>query len=193
MRRWCAIARARPGRRLLLDTAAMLLSQRNHSSVGERAEPASTDVDSISLPPPGSRIARLRKSIANGTVSHVSDFRPARVQLRQRPELAVRDARPGATGVLQWWPTHLPLPSDEAVLGARAQVHRIASADSRDGLPVPALTDRFGREHNYLRMSLTERCSLRCVYCMPLDGVALTPEEHLASDDELVAIAGALA
>jgi cyclic pyranopterin phosphate synthase len=33
------------------------------------------------------------------------------------------------------------------------------------------LTDSFGRFHNYLRISLTEKCNLRCVYCMPEEGV----------------------
>merc|ERR1711957_741574 len=37
------------------------------------------------------------------------------------------------------------------------------------------LMDNFGRKHNYLRISLTERCNLRCTYCMPPDGVDLTP------------------
>ncbi len=37
-----------------------------------------------------------------------------------------------------------------------------------------ALTDDFGRFHNYLRVSITERCNLRCVYCMPEHGVELS-------------------
>ena len=50
----------------------------------------------------------------------------------------------------------------------------------------PALVDRFARHHTYLRISLTERCSLRCVYCMPEDGVDLTPKSHLLSTDEML-------
>lgn len=46
------------------------------------------------------------------------------------------------------------------------------------------LLDTFGRYHNYLRISVTERCNLRCVYCMPEEGVVLTPEEQLLSLDE---------
>jgi cyclic pyranopterin phosphate synthase len=42
-----------------------------------------------------------------------------------------------------------------------------------------ALTDTFGRFHNYLRISLTEKCNLRCAYCMPEEGVHLTPKAHL--------------
>ena len=40
------------------------------------------------------------------------------------------------------------------------------------------LTDSFGRKHNYLRISLTERCNLRCLYCMPKEGVELTPKKN---------------
>ena len=46
------------------------------------------------------------------------------------------------------------------------------------------LTDTFGRFHNYLRMSITEKCNLRCVYCMPLEGVKLTPSEQLLTLQE---------
>ena len=36
------------------------------------------------------------------------------------------------------------------------------------------LTDQFGRQHTYLRISLVERCNLRCQYCMPADGLDWT-------------------
>lgn len=48
-----------------------------------------------------------------------------------------------------------------------------------------ALTDTFGRAHNYLRVSLTERCNLRCGYCMPEEGVELTPDGKLLTADEV--------
>lgn len=51
------------------------------------------------------------------------------------------------------------------------------------------LTDSFGRFHNYLRISLTERCNLRCQYCMPAEGVELTPKSHLLSQEEIVRLA----
>ncbi|XP_018323790.1 molybdenum cofactor biosynthesis protein 1 isoform X3 [Agrilus planipennis] len=51
------------------------------------------------------------------------------------------------------------------------------------------LLDNFGRQHSYLRISLTERCNLRCGYCMPEEGVQLTPSEDLMSTDEIVKIA----
>lgn len=51
------------------------------------------------------------------------------------------------------------------------------------------LVDSFGRLHTYLRISLTERCNLRCQYCMPAEGVDLTPSPHLLSPDEIVRLA----
>jgi molybdenum cofactor biosynthesis enzyme MoaA len=41
------------------------------------------------------------------------------------------------------------------------------------------------RKHTYLRISLTERCNLRCTYCMPADGVELTPSASLLSPQEV--------
>ncbi|XP_019631081.1 PREDICTED: molybdenum cofactor biosynthesis protein 1-like isoform X1 [Branchiostoma belcheri] len=51
------------------------------------------------------------------------------------------------------------------------------------------LTDTFGRNHDYLRISLTERCNLRCQYCMPEAGVDLTPKQKLLSTEEVVTLA----
>ena len=50
------------------------------------------------------------------------------------------------------------------------------------------LTDDFGRKHNYLRISLIEKCNLRCTYCMPADGIALSPKASLMTADEIFAI-----
>lgn len=50
------------------------------------------------------------------------------------------------------------------------------------------LTDTFGRNHSYLRISLTEKCNLRCQYCMPAEGVALTPVSELLTSEELLQI-----
>lgn len=51
------------------------------------------------------------------------------------------------------------------------------------------LQDSFGRNHTYLRISLTERCNLRCTYCMPTDGVQLSPKSHLMTYEEVFEIA----
>ena len=51
------------------------------------------------------------------------------------------------------------------------------------------LTDGFGRKHNYLRISLLEKCNLRCTYCMPADGIALSPKANLMTAEEIFSIA----
>lgn len=55
--------------------------------------------------------------------------------------------------------------------------------------PAPAkglLTDRFGRVARNLRVSLTDRCNLRCSYCMPPEGLQWLPKETTLSDEEVV-------
>ena len=51
------------------------------------------------------------------------------------------------------------------------------------------LTDQFKRNHTYLRISLTERCNLRCTYCMPAEGILLSPKSHIMNYDEIYEIA----
>ncbi len=51
------------------------------------------------------------------------------------------------------------------------------------------LADAFGRAHTYLRISLIERCNLRCTYCMPEEGVLLSPKSSLMSYEEIYTIA----
>ncbi|MGD9696086.1 MAG: GTP 3',8-cyclase MoaA [Thermoleophilia bacterium] len=48
-----------------------------------------------------------------------------------------------------------------------------------------ALVDGFGRVHRSLRLSVTDRCNLRCRYCMPAEGMRWLPREELLSDEEL--------
>lgn len=62
----------------------------------------------------------------------------------------------------------------------------IAAADT----PAPALIDGFGRRIDYLRLSVTDRCDLRCTYCMAENPVFLSRSRLLATD-ELVGIATA--
>ncbi len=48
-----------------------------------------------------------------------------------------------------------------------------------------SLADRFGRVATDLRVSLTDRCNLRCTYCMPAEGLAWMPREQQLTDDEV--------
>ena len=52
--------------------------------------------------------------------------------------------------------------------------------------------DRFGRNINYLRISLTDKCNLRCVYCMPED-MTFRPRQELLQDDEIERLVGIFA
>ncbi|HXB47741.1 MAG TPA: GTP 3',8-cyclase MoaA [Streptosporangiaceae bacterium] len=52
------------------------------------------------------------------------------------------------------------------------------------------LTDSYGRTATDLRVSLTDRCNLRCSYCMPAEGLDWLPKPELLTDDELVRLIG---
>ncbi|XP_056343229.1 molybdenum cofactor biosynthesis protein 1 isoform X1 [Oenanthe melanoleuca] len=84
--------------------------------------------------------------------------------------------------------------------GARARAASAAAQESQSsgrgrfvlehGAPFSAfLMDSFGRHHNYLRISLTEKCNLRCQYCMPEEGVQLTPKSELLTAQEIITLA----
>jgi GTP 3',8-cyclase len=47
------------------------------------------------------------------------------------------------------------------------------------------LTDSFGRLHDNLRISVTDRCNIRCFYCMPEEGVKFEPRENILSFEEI--------
>lgn len=53
------------------------------------------------------------------------------------------------------------------------------------------MRDSFGRNVDYLRISVTDRCNLRCVYCMPAEGVKSTPCSEILRYEEILEVAGA--
>ncbi|TSE00969.1 GTP 3',8-cyclase MoaA [Skermania sp. ID1734] len=55
---------------------------------------------------------------------------------------------------------------------------------------VPELVDRFGRVARDLRISITEKCSLRCTYCMPAEGLPAIPAEELLTAEEIARVVG---
>lgn len=79
------------------------------------------------------------------------------------------------TGVAHNSPPNVPLP-------ASTKVDRLKEAKPFSHF----LTDNFHRRHTYLRISVTERCNLRCTYCMPAEGVPLSPPAHLLTTPEIV-------
>lgn len=54
---------------------------------------------------------------------------------------------------------------------------------------LPYLTDAFGRKHDYLRLSLTELCNLRCFYCMPAEGIPLKEPSRFMNTNEVFQMA----
>ena len=56
-----------------------------------------------------------------------------------------------------------------------------------------ALRDQFGRSIEYLRISITDRCNFRCLYCMPAEGLPWLPKADILSYEEIAAIVGQLA
>jgi cyclic pyranopterin phosphate synthase len=52
------------------------------------------------------------------------------------------------------------------------------------------LSDAFGRTATDLRVSLTDRCNLRCTYCMPPEGLDWLPQQDVLTDDELIRLVG---
>jgi cyclic pyranopterin phosphate synthase len=61
-----------------------------------------------------------------------------------------------------------------------------APALPADRPAVPGLVDTHGRAATDLRVSLTDRCNLRCTYCMPPEGLEWLPDDRLLTDDEIV-------
>ncbi|BDZ49559.1 cyclic pyranopterin monophosphate synthase [Frondihabitans sucicola] len=54
----------------------------------------------------------------------------------------------------------------------------------------PGLIDRFDREATDLRVSLTDKCNLRCTYCMPAEGLPSLPRDQALTADEIVRLVG---
>jgi cyclic pyranopterin phosphate synthase len=57
-----------------------------------------------------------------------------------------------------------------------------------ESIPLTPLVDPFQRVISYLRVSVTDRCNLRCVYCMPEEGIEFQPREEILSYEEILAI-----
>jgi cyclic pyranopterin phosphate synthase len=73
-------------------------------------------------------------------------------------------------------------------IGGLAGIVAEPAAD-RDG----PMTDGFGRRVEYLRISVTDKCNLRCVYCMPEEGLPWLPKAHLLSYEEITEIVRVMA
>src|SRR5688500_17332375 len=63
----------------------------------------------------------------------------------------------------------------------------------RSPVSIPGPRDAFGRTMNYLRISLTDRCNFRCLYCMPAVGMKFQPRDEMLTDEELIRLVGLFA
>lgn len=61
---------------------------------------------------------------------------------------------------------------------------------NQPGPQVEPLVDRLGRRHTYLRLSVIDRCNLRCVYCMPPEGIPKKERAEILRLEEIVQMAG---
>ena len=64
------------------------------------------------------------------------------------------------------------------------QINTSAPAAS-SGQATQPLIDRFGRKFDYLRLSIIEKCNLRCIYCMPEEGINFAPQSDLLNVEEM--------
>jgi cyclic pyranopterin phosphate synthase len=129
-----------------------------------------------------------------------------------RPETARRPASPGLRILSEPGPAGtpassgpVPLPSRQALMsGSRLNPrrpappleppepgHRHRHREASSPPPHP-LTDAFGRRLTYLRVSVTDRCNLRCSYCLPEDAEFPFGDRDFLRPDELEAMVGAL-
>ncbi len=85
----------------------------------------------------------------------------------------------------------LSLPIIAAPKAARLDTAAAAALGLAQRGPARAqgMLDSFGRAHSYLRISVTERCNLRCTYCMPAEGVPLRARDHLLTFEEIERLA----
>ncbi|KAK4239610.1 hypothetical protein C8A03DRAFT_14008 [Achaetomium macrosporum] len=112
-------------------------------------------------------------------VRRVTSGAAAAVSKAQALEPVLPPADPGIPGLHPENGGPVPHPVRSAVPSRRDRI--------RDAKPFSDfLTDNFHRQHDYLRISVTERCNLRCLYCMPEEGVPLSPPKELLTTPEIV-------
>src|SRR5688572_21817695 len=63
-----------------------------------------------------------------------------------------------------------------------------STSPSGGGRTMTALRDQWGRSIEYLRISVTDRCNFRCVYCMPVEGLPWLPKAQILSYEEIAEV-----
>ena len=67
-----------------------------------------------------------------------------------------------------------------------SDVSEIVDKENQSHLKYAPLKDTFGRTFDYVRIAITEKCNLRCTYCMPEEGVDFKNGEQIMSADEIL-------
>src|SRR6476619_5218264 len=70
---------------------------------------------------------------------------------------------------------------------------RSHSRERGEGVLIAPLQDTFGRKIEYLRISVTDRCNFRCLYCMPVAGLEWLPKSQILSYEEIQRVVAELA
>lgn len=109
--------------------------------------------------------------------------RIARLSAGGKPQLLCSTRRGIASAVpaIQEFPTHELPPAQPSVQPSQSRRDTIKNAKPFSSF----LTDTFQRQHDYLRISITEKCNLRCLYCMPEEGVPQSPPPNLLTTPEI--------
>ncbi|KAL2141108.1 hypothetical protein VTI28DRAFT_2798 [Corynascus sepedonium] len=116
-------------------------------------------------------------------------WQPTRLASGATVAQAPEPSPPPSTRMLPTTEAPGPLHAQDPEDSARLPMHPKRSLRDRirDAKPFSDfLTDTFHRQHDYLRISVTERCNLRCLYCMPEEGVPLSPSRELLTTPEIV-------
>ena len=125
---------------------------------------------------------------------------PRPVQARRAPSRRPAPVLVESNAVMERWSIHehdssalSDAPCPENGLQAQPDIPKAASStrvvQNVAVSEAKPLVDTYGRFHDYLRISLTEKCNLRCKYCMPPEGVQLSPKGDMLSTDEILRIA----
>src|SRR6185437_13584086 len=107
-----------------------------------------------------------------------------------------RAARGGLRGVALHHRANQAASADLETRGIHRRDPRMGRSDGpRHGWArvMIALADQFGRRIEYLRISVTDRCNFRCVYCMPAEGLPWLPKQDILTYEEIAAIVAQLA